>query len=49
MLHIKNKVYSLLLIGAGVLGIFIDQDATFLVFALLIGVPLFFIKDSWTY
>ena len=42
----KNKAIALLFIVAGVLGVLIDQDATFLVFAVVIGVPLFFYKKS---
>ena len=43
---IMNKIVSLILIMIGVLSTFIDNDATFLVFTLIIGIPLFFEKDN---
>lgn len=44
---IKNKLYSLLLIGIGALSILIEYDATFFVFSLMLGVLLFFAKENW--
>jgi hypothetical protein len=44
---LKNKVYSLMLIVLGAFSIFIEYDATFFVFALLFGLPLFFSKENW--
>lgn len=44
---IKNKIYSLLLIGIGVLSILIEYDATFFIFSLMLGVPIFFAKENW--
>lgn len=44
---IKNKLYALVLILIGVVPILIDQDGTFFIFALMIGLPLFFAKENW--
>lgn len=44
---IKNKLYSILLIGIGVLSILIEYDATFFVFSLMLGIPLFFARENW--
>lgn len=44
---LKNKIYSLILIGIGALSILIGYDSTFFIFALMIGLPLFFAKKNW--
>lgn len=44
---IRNKLYSLVLILIGAVPILIDQDGTFFIFALMLGVPLFFAKENW--
>jgi len=44
---IRNKLYSLVLILIGVVPILIDQDGTFFIFSLMIGLPLFFAKENW--
>ncbi len=44
---LKNKIYSLLLILIGVVSILIDRDGTFFIFALMIGLPMFFSKENW--
>lgn len=43
---IKNKIYSLILIGIGALSILIEYDGTFFIFALMLGIPLFFSKEN---
>nr|DAQ19150.1 MAG TPA: hypothetical protein [Caudoviricetes sp.] len=43
---IKNKIYSLILIGIGALSIPIEYDGTFFIFALMLGIPLFFSKEN---
>lgn len=45
---IFNKLIALVLIGAGVFAVWMEADATFLMLALLIGVPMFFAKENWT-
>lgn len=45
---ILNKLIALVLIGAGAFAVWIEGDGTFLIFALLIGVPMFFAKENWT-
>lgn len=45
---IFNKLLALVLIGAGAFVIWLDGDGTFLIFSLLIGVPLFFAKENCT-
>lgn len=43
----KNKIVSVLFIILGILSLFIEWDATFTVFSLMIGLPLFFAKENW--
>lgn len=45
---IFNKLIALVLIGAGTFAVWMEGDGTFLMFALLIGAPLFFAKENWT-
>ena len=45
---LKNKVIAITFIGVGVGGLLLGKDATFLVFSLILGVPLFFTtKDAF--
>ena len=44
---LKNKIYSLILIGIGALSVYIEYDGTFFIFALMIGLPLFFSRENW--
>lgn len=44
---LKNKIYALALIGIGVLSAVIDGEVDFLLFGILIGVPLFFSKKNF--
>jgi len=44
---LKNKIYSFVLILIGVVPILTERDGTFLLFALMIGLPLFFSKENW--
>ena len=44
---IKNKLYALVLILIGVVSILIDRDGTFFIFALMLGLPLFFSRENW--
>jgi hypothetical protein len=44
---LKNKLYALLLVIIGALSIPIEYDCTFFIFALMIGLPLFFAKENW--
>lgn len=46
---IKNKLYAIILIMLGVITVKIDGDATFLVLALMGGIPLFFARDRVVY
>lgn len=47
---IKNKIYTIIFILVGALTIpWCDNDATFFVFSLVIGIPLFFSKENWIY
>lgn len=45
---IFNKLVAIVLIGAGAFAVWMEGDGTFLMFALLIGVPMFFAKENWT-
>lgn len=42
-----NKLIAILLIAIGVVPVLLDKDATFLVFALIVAVPMFISKRSW--
>lgn len=42
----KNKLCALALIIIGIGPIYLENDATFMIFALLIGLPLFFAKQN---
>jgi len=44
---LKNKLYSFLFILLGALSVPIEYDGTFFIFALMLGVPLFFAKENW--
>ncbi|MGI6124426.1 MAG: hypothetical protein ACOYIG_09645 [Acetivibrionales bacterium] len=44
---LKNKLYSLILIGIGALSVLIEYDGTFFIFSLMLGLPLFFAKENW--
>ena len=44
---LKNKIYSLILIGIGALSVLIENDGTFFIFSLMLGLPLFFSKENW--
>ena len=44
---LKNKLYSLIIIGIGALSVLIEYDGTFFIFALMLGLPLFFAKENW--
>lgn len=43
---IKNKIYSVMFILLGALSIKIDNDITFFIFTLFIGIPIFFAKEN---
>lgn len=47
MKNVKNKKVSALLLSVGVFTTLMSKDATFLVWAVVIGVPLFFAKQNW--
>jgi len=44
---LKNKLYALLLVIFGALSIPIEYDGTFFIFALMLGLHLFFAKENW--
>lgn len=44
---IKNKLFATAFILIGLPVVLLDNDATVLVFALMIGVPMFFSKTSY--
>lgn len=44
---LKNKVYAITIIFLGALSVPIEWDATFFLFALMVGVMLFFSKENW--
>ena len=43
----KNKICALILITIAILTTIITQDITFLVFSLIMGIPLFLSKENW--
>lgn len=46
---IKNKIYATILLGIGVLGTAMSNDATSLLVLSLFAVPMFFSKKEWIY
>ena len=44
---LKNKLCALVLILMGLVPILIERDCTLFIFALMIGLPLFFAKENW--
>lgn len=42
----KNKICAIAVISGGILSTAILNDATFLVFTLMIGIPMFFTKRN---
>lgn len=45
----KNKLCAIILFGIGIASTFIDGNITFLVFASLLALALFFAKEDWIY
>lgn len=45
----KNKLAALVMVAAGVLVTALTDDATFLVFVMMFGIPLFVSKEDWFY
>ena len=43
---IKNKVYAVLIMLLGAVPMIVDGDGTFFIFAMALGVPLFFSKKN---
>lgn len=43
----RNKVSALALIAIGMVPVLIDRDGTFLIVALMLGIPMFFAKKNW--
>ena len=43
----KNKLVAMILLAAGVLSMFLVSDATFLVFTMIMGLPLFFSRKNY--
>ena len=46
---VRNKIYAVIFIVIGVASVLIENNATFLALALMLGVPLFFSKENWIY
>lgn len=44
---LKNKLYAGLFVMIGVVSMLISLDATFFIFTLVVGIPLFFSKRNW--
>lgn len=45
----KNKLAAVVLVAAGILVAWLTDDATFLVFVMTFGIPLFITKENWFY
>ena len=45
----RNKLAALVMVAAGVLVAKLTDDATFLVFVMMFGIPLFISKEDWFY
>lgn len=46
---LKNKLYAIAIIFLGALSVPIEWDATFFLFALMVGLVLFFSKENWIF
>lgn len=46
---IKNKIYGIIFIMIGALTVPIEWDATFFLFTLMLGIPLFVARENWIY
>lgn len=44
---IKNKLFAIIFVAAGILAILLINDGTFLVFSLMFSIPMFFSKENW--
>ena len=47
MKNVKNKVYAIALMGLSFAIMLLDKDATVLILASFISIPMFFAKGSW--
>ena len=47
MKTLKNKLCSIALLITGIIPIFVDGNATILIFFTCIAIPLFFAKKNW--
>lgn len=45
----KNKLYAIVLLACGYVGIPLENDATAFVFMAMFAIPLFFAKENWIY
>lgn len=45
----RNKLAALVMIAAGILVARLTDDATFLAFVMMFGIPLFISKENWIY
>ena len=43
----RNKVSALALVAIGMVPVFIERDGTFLLLALMLGIPMFFSQENW--
>ena len=46
---IRNKIHAVIIILLGALSVSVEWDATFFLFSLIMGIPLFFAKENWIY
>lgn len=44
---IRNKAYAIAMLAIGFVPVIIDNDATFLIIAGFIAIPMFFAKENW--
>lgn len=45
----KNKIAALAILGIGMIPVWCFNDGTFLLFALIVFLPLFFAKENYIY
>ena len=43
----KNKLFAIIFVAIGIIAIPLINDGTFLVFALMFSIPMFFSKENW--
>jgi hypothetical protein len=44
---LRNKICALIMVGCGLVPVFLEHDGTVFILTLIFGIPLFFAKENW--